>query len=1189
QSSGSFLALQPGSYTVEVRDATFTTLSRNITVDGNYSLPSLSVDFTRPTCSSNADGQVVLNGSNGNLIGTTAFPDYKYRIVDLSTTPQTIIQEQNTDTFTGLAEGTYTLQIEDGCQNRASEPITLVAPSITTLNGEIEFVEKSDCDEYEAIYASFGRGVYPHDITITDAMGDTVFSGTQTNNSDLSIGLTYNFGSAYTAAVVDACGQTENIDFTFTPDLEFRSNKTADCSGETIFAAVPSLESNSSQEKSILTPATLTLTNQTDPSDVVTYTISDPTNLAVIINSADITIDATYDAVLEDRCNYVTSRAYTFRNEPAAVFTARVRPERGCLDGTTSMNFAVRNSGVRSIEVTITSGPASFTSEGGVVTNYVYPRVFRNASSGINANAFPPGNYEAEMTDGCETGLVTWQILPSDTVEHDFTLDYVQSCGNSNTLIINPNVIKASGSSFYTNVNVINLDTGTTVFRESLVSFTEGVPVTVPNLPSGNYQLYLEFQDLGNCSASLNGPYTCPCEPQTVDINIPEYIPTSFEGIVGYTCVEGSGVIFAEGTNGVAPYQYEIVDSSVPSNIGRTSTDGIFTTTDEGTYTVRISDSCGNSADGAFEVLPYLPDLVATCDASGTVVTLMANPVPNATFTWIDETGTTVQEGSSNVLVFDPFDPSQGGDYVLEVTAPGLSCTVFDGAITVPSAPCSSSIDVSKTVESGPIYDGETDTYTVGYRITADNSGGQTGSYNVTDTFILGAGFTLNSATLAYGGESDGVDGAIQSPFVSGDRIITNESLAGLRTESWLVTAIFTLDRDAFDPTQDCSNGGGLGNTIMVTGDTDPSNDTACTSVEVGNVHITKDGVYTDTNTNGLSDIGDEVVYTFIVTNTGNAPLSNVIVTDPLLGGTVAGPASGDTNGDGRLDPSEAWTYTAQYAILQSDIDNGQVKNLATITGEEPNGNVLTETSIDPTQCATCTPDPSCPDCTLTELPNTFVDIALTKVVDLNRANLGDTVNFTITATNLGLVKATNISILEMLPNGFDYLVHNTSLGSYDVATALWRIAALDANEEAALTISALVIEGTDYLNIADLMDVDQQDTDPTNDEASAEVEILEPICEIIIYNSFSPNQDGVNEVFFIQCIENFPNNFLEIFNRWGVKVFEQRDYDNTWTGISFGRSTYKRDELLPVGTYYYVLNLGDGSRVRSGWVYISR
>ena len=92
-----------------------------------------------------------------------------------------------------------------------------------------------------------------------------------------------------------------------------------------------------------------------------------------------------------------------------------------------------------------------------------------------------------------------------------------------------------------------------------------------------------------------------------------------------------------------------------------------------------------------------------------------------------------------------------------------------------------------------------------------------------------------------------------------------------------------------------------------------------------------------------------------------------------------------------------------------------------------------------------------------------------------------------------------------------------------------------------------------------------------------------------MIYNEFSPNGDGVNEFFRIDCISQYPNNKLQVYNRWGNLVFEQEGYNNTWDGTSTGRVTINESKYLPVGTYYYILNLGDGSEPLTDWLYINR
>ena len=93
-------------------------------------------------------------------------------------------------------------------------------------------------------------------------------------------------------------------------------------------------------------------------------------------------------------------------------------------------------------------------------------------------------------------------------------------------------------------------------------------------------------------------------------------------------------------------------------------------------------------------------------------------------------------------------------------------------------------------------------------------------------------------------------------------------------------------------------------------------------------------------------------------------------------------------------------------------------------------------------------------------------------------------------------------------------------------------------------------------------------------------------VCDgLTIYTGFSPNNDGVNDVFFIEGVENFPDNELSIFNRWGNEVYFEQGYLNTWDGTWKGK-------LLPDGTYFYVFDYknSNGEVIElSGYVQIHR
>ena len=101
-------------------------------------------------------------------------------------------------------------------------------------------------------------------------------------------------------------------------------------------------------------------------------------------------------------------------------------------------------------------------------------------------------------------------------------------------------------------------------------------------------------------------------------------------------------------------------------------------------------------------------------------------------------------------------------------------------------------------------------------------------------------------------------------------------------------------------------------------------------------------------------------------------------------------------------------------------------------------------------------------------------------------------------------------------------------------------------------------------------------------DTATVSIQVL---CEdITVYNGFSPNGDGVNDRFTILGIETFPDNEVTIFNRWGNEVFNRKGYTNVegWDGTWMGN-------LVPDGTYFYVIDKGDGSDPISGYVFLQR
>lgn len=85
-----------------------------------------------------------------------------------------------------------------------------------------------------------------------------------------------------------------------------------------------------------------------------------------------------------------------------------------------------------------------------------------------------------------------------------------------------------------------------------------------------------------------------------------------------------------------------------------------------------------------------------------------------------------------------------------------------------------------------------------------------------------------------------------------------------------------------------------------------------------------------------------------------------------------------------------------------------------------------------------------------------------------------------------------------------------------------------------------------------------------------------------VVPNTFTPNNDGVNDGWNIRYLDSYPQASVEVFNRYGNKIFISLGYNQPWDG--------KFNNIdLPVGTYYYIINPKSGRKTISGAVTILR
>ncbi|MCJ1683061.1 Ig-like domain-containing protein [Rathayibacter sp. VKM Ac-2928] len=157
-------------------------------------------------------------------------------------------------------------------------------------------------------------------------------------------------------------------------------------------------------------------------------------------------------------------------------------------------------------------------------------------------------------------------------------------------------------------------------------------------------------------------------------------------------------------------------------------------------------------------------------------------------------------------------------------------------------------------------------------------------------------------------------------------------------------------------------------------------------------ITLVKSGALTDTNGNQQADVGEQIVYTFRATNTGNVTLQNVAVTDTKVASITPATAT--------IAPSAQAVFTsAAYTVTQADINSGTaIPNTATVTGRTLAASPTTVTA----SSSTTTPIRYAPALTLTK--NGTLNGA---------AAVGSTISYAFTLVNTGNVPLTSVAIAD--------------------------------------------------------------------------------------------------------------------------------------------------------------------------------
>ncbi|KQB40648.1 CHU C domain containing protein [Flavobacterium aquidurense] len=231
---------------------------------------------------------------------------------------------------------------------------------------------------------------------------------------------------------------------------------------------------------------------------------------------------------------------------------------------------------------------------------------------------------------------------------------------------------------------------------------------------------------------------------------------------------------------------------------------------------------------------------------------------------------------------------------------------------------------------------------------------------------------------------------------------------------------------------------------------------------------------------------------------------------------------------------------------------------------------------------------------------NVFVEvpaIAIIKTAVFNDenasgyANAGETITYKFKVTNTGNVPLRRVMVSDPLPGvivsgqAIDLEINESDENNF---TGTYKITQSDINKGSVSNQASVKAVSDKGVVVEDMSD----DENNTGDKPT-----VLPLngCVIKVFNAFSPNGDEKNTRFYIQGLECYPDNTVEIYNRWGVLVYDIDKYNNedrAFKGFSEGRTTVKQADGLPVGTYFYILKYkdsGSNSHEMSGYLYINK
>ncbi len=521
-------------------------------------------------------------------------------------------------------------------------------------------------------------------------------------------------------------------------------------------------------------------------------------------------------------------------------------------------------------------------------------------------------------------------------------------------------------------------------------------------------------------------------------------------GVAGSTVtnsatITASDQIDADSSNNSASISFQVLGADLA--VSKTVDNPTPLQGDTITYTLTVTNNGPDDAPTGIQIIDVMPTGVIYLSASGTGTydgstgIWDVGALPNGTTATLDIVATIGSGVGGSTLT--------NSATITTFTVPDTNATNNIATVDITVLP-SVDIRVQKSVDNPAPNEGDTVVYTV----TVRNNGPDAATgVEISDLLPSDVSYVSDDGAGAYSGSLWTIGNLAAGSNTTLNITVTIDS----GTAGWVIVNHALLN--AVD---------------QVERDSSNDSDSASLIVQAADVAVGK------SVDNPSPNEGDTIVYTLTATNNGPDTVDGLVIADALPAGVTY--VSDDSGG----------AYAAGlWSIGSLSAGNTATLNITVTVDAGTAGSTITNTAaVSAATQADPVPGNNSASATVT-VP--AADVAVGKTVDNPSPNEGDTIVYTLTATNNGPDAVDGLVITVALPVGVTYVSDSSGGASY--AADLWAVGSLSAGNTATLNITVTVDAGTagsTITNTATIFTAIQADPNPANDTGSVDITIPE-------------------------------------------------------------------------------------------------